>query len=154
MFDAVSGDDLIPTVEGQLVKALGQRCPGIDEITLSYAGRAQECFLAAHYEASVLLLGAASEAALIRLANSLNACRVNLSIPSIREATVVRRLDQLETVFRQHGESIKQALVAARLEAKWVDDVPRSLTGANAIRLTRNDAGHPIRVVGRGSKRR
>ncbi len=143
----MSGDELIPLIPGRLAQVLRERCIDISEITVAYADRAQDCFLAGHYEASVVVLGAASETVLIRLAESLAVKQTGLGIRRLRATTALRRLSQLESLLRDEGGKIKKALVDANLDYRWVDDLPQLLGGANAIRLTRNDAGHPTRLL-------
>ncbi len=147
-----SGADLgITLTTGGLARTLQERCPGIDDITLTYGRLAQQCFLSGQYEAAVVLLGAASETMLLSLAQvtDANMVRLGISISGLASHGAVHRLDALRKIFEDHGKTIKQALGAAGCDARWVSELPRLLGNANAIRLTRNDAGHPVRLVAR-----
>lgn len=131
-----------------LARRLAERCPELDAVTSRYAGLAQECFLAGHYHASAVLLGVASEAALERLASSVERVLPKLGTSLRRRgATAASTLDWLEQVFRSHRKDIKRLLDVARADSRWVDDLPRLLGTGTAIRLTRNEAGHPSDVV-------
>jgi hypothetical protein len=131
-----------------LVRRLDERCPQLDAVTSRYAGLAQECFLAGHYHASAVLLGVASEATLERLATSLGKVLTKLATNRRRRRdTAAATLDWLEEVFRSQRKEIKKLLDAAGADSRWVDDLPRLLGTGTAIRLTRNEAGHPSDAV-------
>ncbi len=138
---------MVLTSDG-LVRRLAERCPGLDPVTSRYAGLAHECLLAGHYHASVVLLGVASEAALERLATS--AERVlsgtGMRLPR-RGDSAALTLDWLEQVFGTHRKAIKKLLDTATVDSRWVGDLPRLLGTGTAIRLTRNEAGHPSDTV-------
>lgn len=144
-FLADNADDarVVLTSRG-LVQRLSQRCPGLDAATSRYAGLAQDCFLAGHYHASAVLLGVASEAALQRLAESVARVlsRLGLTVPR-RGDSAASTLDWLENTFRSHKKDIKKAIDMAAADSRWVEDLPRLLGPGTAIRLTRNEAGHP-----------
>ena len=144
-------DALLSLTTGWLVSTLQERCPEIGEIALAYAGLSHESFLTAHYEASVVLLGAASESMLHRLADAMNAKRTHLGTPEISDRNAYRRLVDLGAVLRDHRGAVK---AATGEHAGWVDDLPALLEGANAIRVTRNDAGHPRRLIARHQEAR
>ena len=127
-----------------LARRLDNRCPNLDAVTSRYAGLAQDCFLAGHYHAAAVLLGVASEAALQRLADSIARVLPKLGITSSQRGDgAARTLDWLEEILRSHKKKIKKALDAATADSRWIDDLPRLLGPGTAIRLTRNEAGHP-----------
>lgn len=145
--DNVDDARVVLTTDG-LVRRLVERCPGLDPVTRRYAGLAQECFLAGHYHASAVLLGVASEAALQRLAAGADKVlrRQGMNLPR-RDDSAARTLDWLEKVFGAHWRAIKKLLDTAGVESRWVGDLPRLLGTGTAIRLTRNEAGHPSDAV-------
>lgn len=144
-FFANNADDaLVVLTPHGLVLRMDQRCPQLDAVTSRYAGLAQECFLAGHYHASAVLLGVASEAALQRLAASVASVLPKLGVSLGRRSdSAAKTLDWLEEIFRSHKKALKNALNNAAADSRWVDDLPRLLGSGTAIRLTRNEAGHP-----------
>lgn len=145
-FADVQNDALLSLSDGWLVRTLRERCPGIDEITLAYAGLAHDCFLTGLYEPSVVMLGAAAETAVNRLIDALNDHAATLGTPVITASSARLRLDDLATLLVDHKKQLRAALGE---RGGWVIDLPGLLRGGNAIRLTRNDVGHPQRLVGR-----
>jgi len=143
----LGGDEALPYLRTAFADSLRGRCPGIDDITLKYAEQSQACFMAGFYEAAVVLLGAASETALVRLVEAANAKRAVLQTAEIPTWPASQMVDQTANVLRQSNRSVKAALRGAGKDHRWVDDLPALLGGANAIRLTRNDAGHPQRLL-------
>ncbi len=45
--------------------------------------------------------------------------------------------------FRERGTTIRSQLTASGAQTRWLDDLPGILAEGNAIRLLRNDSGHP-----------
>lgn len=148
-FLAENADDaqVVLTSRG-LARRLEDRCPNLDAVTSRYAELAQDCFLAGHYHASAVLLGVASEAALQRLADSTARVLPKLGISSIQRGdSAASTLDWLEEIFRSHKRELKKGLDAAAADSRWVHDLHRLLGPGTAIRLTRNEAGHPSDAV-------
>ena len=128
-----------------LVKLLQARCPGLDEVTERHAAFAQESFLVGHYQATAVMIGVASEAALVHFVPR---CEAVLNVLSLRRpartsdqpAALVRWID---TAVTQHRSPLRQAVEGVG-EKSWISDLPALLGGpATGIRLTRNQAGHP-----------
>jgi hypothetical protein len=141
-------DGRVVLTSNGLVRRLGERCPKLDPVTSRYAGLAQECFLAAHYHASAVLLGVASEATLERLATCLERVLSRLRTHHRRRRdTAASTLDWLEDILRSRRKEIKKLLDIAGADSRWVDDISRLLGTGTAIRLTRNEAGHPTDAV-------
>ena len=141
-------DGRVVLTSNGLVRRLRERCPELDPVTSRYADLAQECFLPSHYHASAVLLGVASEATLRRLCAAVeNGLRRQAIHLPRRDDGAARMLDWLEKVFRAHRKPIKELVDAAGTDSRVVDDLPRLLGTGTAIRLTRNEAGHPSNVV-------
>ncbi len=126
-----------------LARRLAERCPGLDPVTARYAALAQDCFLSGHYHSAAVMLGVATESAMRVLSD---VCGAALSSKGInvgrRTDTASGVLDWLQKVFRDQKQTLKDLLQDSGA-SKWLDDIPRLLGGGNAIRLTRNEAGHP-----------
>lgn len=146
-----AGAEVAFTADGA-ARAVLERCPEASELVLAYVRSAQRCFDVAQHEAALVMLGAATELLVQALADALNAaCSFCQLTPSkaIEATTAMRRLDGVVSTFASHSRPLKTAVVAAGGTGAWFSDLPLLLTTANAIRLTRNDAGHPIRLIGR-----
>ena len=147
---ADSADDVrIPLVAGGLRRILEERCPNIDEVALHYSALAQDCFLSGHDEAAVVMLGAASELLLLQLAEALNAKRAVLGTSEIRGRNASDRVNRLKREVETQRGKLKAIITSVGGEARWLDELPGLLDSANAIRITRNAAGHPTRIVAR-----
>ena len=141
-------DGRVVLTSNGLVRRLSERCPGLDPVTSRYAGLAHECFLAGHYHASAVLLGVASEATLRRLCAAVEKGlrKEDIRLPR-REDGAAHMLDWLEKVIGVHRKPIKKQVDAAGTDSRVVDDLARLLGTGTAIRLTRNEAGHPSDAV-------
>ncbi len=128
-----------------LVRRLRDRCPNLDPVTERYAAFAQESFLVGHYQATAVMIGVASEAALLFFVPRCEAALKELSL-----ATPKRKNDQagelvrwIDSTVTQHRKALSQAVHGAG-EGGWIGELPALLGGvATGIRLTRNEAGHP-----------
>ncbi len=145
----IESDARIALVGDGLRGALEQRSPGIDQVALRYAELAQDCFFSGHFEGSVILLGAASELVLGDLIEAVNEKASVLGISEVDPGSTRAQLEDLRDLVTGNRKLLKAAIVKAGGEGNWLSDLPGLLDGANAIRLTRNDAGHPSRDLPR-----
>lgn len=128
-----------------LVRRLRDRCPNLDPVTERYAAFAQDCFFAGHYQATAVMIGVASEAALVHFVPRCEAVLTTLSLnpptrTSEQAAALVRWID---ATVAQHRNPLRQAVESVG-EHNWIHELPALLGGpATGIRLTRNQAGHP-----------
>lgn len=145
----IESDARVALVADGLRRALEDRCPAIDPVALRYAELAQDCFFSGHHEGSVMLLGAASEIAVTDLIDALNEKASPIGIAEMATGNARERLEALRETIARDRTRLKAAIVGAGGEGKWLGDLPGLLDGANAIRLTRNDTGHPSRDLPR-----
>lgn len=127
-----------------LVKRLRERCPNLDTVTERYAAWAQESFLAGHYQASAVMIGVASESALIHFEPR---CRTVLGklgfVPrKLKSDRAVDLLAWIDATVTQHRKDLGRAVEGVG-EVNWIGELPALLGIATGIRLTRNEAGHP-----------
>lgn len=115
-----------------------------------YARLSQDCFLAGHYESAVVMLGAATEFLVGQLASVLEAKRMGkLATIAPRPSPVTARRDLrwLAETFDDHKTLIKKEIEKKNLSTDWLSGITDLLNGTGqAIRITRNDAGHPTGV--------
>ncbi len=131
-----------------LVRRLRERCPNLDSITEQYAAFAQESFLAGHYQAAAVMIGVASEAALLHFVSRCQAVLQKLAISPrrLKSERGVELLDWINATVTQHRKDLIRAVESIG-ERNWIDDIPGLLGIATGIRLTRNEAGHPTAHV-------
>lgn len=117
---------------------------GVSDVAVAYAGESQACFTGGLYQAAAVMLGVASEALVIDLVEVLLPLRKQFALPALKSRANVReQIDWLRDAFQQKGSAIRAALAAASVSVRWIDELGGLLAEANAIRLTRNSAGHP-----------
>ena len=126
--------------EGYIEK-LRQQVPGIDETIVIYVTEALQTFLRGNFLASAVMLGVASERAILLLIeafmNSISNPEKRRKIQKKTEQTfsILKRFE----LFRKNIEPLKNVL-----RNRVADDLEIILDGIfNLIRITRNDAGHP-----------
>lgn len=127
-----------------LGQRLRERCPELDSVTEQYAAFAQESFLAGHYQAAAVMIGVASEAALLHFVPRCEAAlrKLALSPPRLKNDRGVELLRWIDTVVARHRKELARAVSGTGNE-NWIGDLPALLGIATGIRLTRNEAGHP-----------
>lgn len=133
------------SIDEELRIVLKSRCPGLDSVVLDLADEAVRCHRVGLHRASAVMLGAASEALLLRLFEALLPQRtaLHLSSPPKGHYGAVEVLDWLADQFEQRGKAISQLLRGAGEPATFVFEMPRRIRMADALRVTRNNGGHP-----------
>lgn len=131
---------------------LDQKLAGLgyapEDLPRQYAGQAQDCFLAGHYEAAVVMLGVASESLVNTLGDSLSRVRPSV-MPSLKarpsRSTARQDIEWLtEALATQHRRELTTALTSKGADPSSIETLRDLLTGTcQAIRLTRNEYGHP-----------
>ena len=126
------------------LKALQGQAPRVFDLCLLYVGEALNCFRGGSYIATCVMLGAASEAAMVDFFQQLaDAMRANGRMPEVE--TYERRLGK-ETSFYKRYELFSRYFgeVRAKIPLKFTDDLDGQLVGVfHLIRQYRNEAGHP-----------
>lgn len=119
--------------------------PPVDEQVLFYTTEAHFCFLAGLYQATAVMLGVATEALVDSLADALTPHEGVFELAHGQPGwNARRRLEWVAESFRDHPGPIRAYIRQRGGEGRWLSDLPGLLTAeANAIRLTRNSAGHP-----------
>ena len=120
------------------------------DLPRQYARLAQGCFLAGHYEASTVMLGAATEALVVSLAAALAAVQGSFA-PTLRalpgRSTAAQALSWLIEAVEAHRRELQTAARAKGVSEDWIEQLRSLLPGTGqAIRLTRNDVGHPTGI--------
>jgi len=127
-----------------LVNRLRERCPNLDSVTERYAAWAQESFLAGHYQAAAVMIGVASESALLyfepRCRSALG--KLNLTARRLKSDRAVDLLGWIDAMVTQHRKDLGRAVEGVG-EVNWIGELPAFLGIATGIGLTRNEAGHP-----------
>jgi hypothetical protein len=126
--------------EGYIEK-LRQQVPEIDETIVIYVTEALQTFLRGNFLASAVMLGVASERAILLLIEAFINSISNLE----KREKIQKKIEQTFSIlkrfelFRKNIEPLKNVL-----RNRVADDLDIILDGIfNLIRITRNDAGHP-----------
>ena len=122
-----------------------------NDLPRQYARLAQDCFLAGHYESSIVMLGVASEALVLDLAQALvlvPASALPAATPRVRRSTARQDVNWISQMLKGNKKPLRLALEGKGADADWIDPLIDFLDGtAQAIRRTRNDLGHPTGLV-------
>ena len=134
-----------------MLSTLRERCPELDDITLQYATLAHEAFHATLFEASVILLGIAAEVLVLRVSESVETIASSLRLPRpvLISKPAAKRLDGLRDWIETNWTELAPRFTSAGIDARDFSELPRHLSYANTTRLSRNDVGHPTRVIAR-----
>jgi hypothetical protein len=113
----------------------------LNPIAMSYLREGLDCFVAAHFKASVVMLGCAAESLLLELRDDLIAFLDRSGIPPFKGLTDWRAKTVAEAIQRTldaHKSAMPREL-QEEYEAYWPAAVQQ-------VRATRNEAGHPQSV--------
>jgi hypothetical protein len=124
---------------------------GQNDLPRQYARLGQDCFLAGHYESSLVMLGVANEALILSLADALSTVQPRV-MPTNRvrpaPASARQELGWVTDTLTTHRAQIRKALVSAGRDDAWVEPLKDLLSSTGqSIRLTRNDYGHPTGIT-------
>ena len=140
-------DESLLLAPGGLHARLGSIPAVLPASLLFFAEEAQRSYHAGLYQASAVMIGVASEAVLVDLAAGLEARRQLFNLPRLGQGVGARQMmDWISEGLRQRRDQIRASLTSVGGTTRWLDDLPQLLGEANAIRLLRNDAGHPNEV--------
>lgn len=138
--EALLKDDWLPYDPDGYMKALKEKVPDIDEITLTYIGEAVSAYNRRHLLSATLTLGVASENLMLSL---IEAYAIWIS-DAKRKESFQKRIEG-KFISRQYKEFKQEFSTDVKsfskdTQANW----ETYLDGIfNFIRLNRNDAGHP-----------
>lgn len=136
---------------GGLDRRLSESGFAVSEPARFYARLGQDCFLAGHYEASIVMLGAGTESLIDSLVDAVAANVIPGSPPlakrGVRPSAVQNLTWLAANLTARRGEWTK-ALTAVGRGSDWLEPLGNLLAGAGqAIRLTRNEFGHPTGIA-------
>ncbi|HXG36724.1 MAG TPA: hypothetical protein VNL15_07130 [Dehalococcoidia bacterium] len=145
----LEGFDPMALTLGGLESKLEEIGFSVDDLCRQYAKRAQDCFLAGHYETSIVMLGVAAESLVHEVAATLSA--LASMMPSLRQRpdrpTAVQDLEWLIDALENHRRELKKVMASKDTDSDWVEMLSRLLAGTGqAIRMTRNELGHPTGI--------
>ena len=126
--------------DGYLKDFLGE-IPSADPVVLEYLAEALQCYLRDLNRAASVMLGAASEKAVLLLIDSYVASISDAT----KQAQVKNQVEKANSIFRKF-EIFEKGFVhiKANLPKQLTDNVDSLLRGVfDLIRNSRNDAGHP-----------
>jgi hypothetical protein len=135
---AVHDEDYNPDDASGYLARLAKDVPGLSNTTIMYVREAVRSYAARNYLATTVMLGVASEAAMLEMAEHLAQHYEDVSLQSV--------LDDERTPYNR-----KFAEVRKRLDQRK-QDLPRELADGmsltfdsvlDLLRVNRNDAGHP-----------
>jgi hypothetical protein len=140
-------DDAVLLTEEGAARRLRDRCPTIPEVVTEYLSEAQGCIAAGRFRAGIVMIGGASEALVLSLADQLERNRQRFELPR-RPAprTALGTLKWTTDAFEDHQKPIRDALREVDRPDVRVSEVAQKLRALEALRATRNEAGHPTPV--------
>jgi hypothetical protein len=115
--------------------------PAADPIIREYLTEALQCFLRDLNRAAAVMLGAASEQAILQLIDSYSASIQDAN----RKAQVLSQIDKATSIFRKYEVYDRGfSNVKGRMPKQLADNADSLLRGVfDLIRNSRNEAGHP-----------
>ena len=115
--------------------------PSADPVILEYLSEALQCYLRDLNRAASVMLGAASEKAVLLLIESYIGAVADTS----RRAQVAGQVEKASSIFRKYEVFEKGFVqIKANLPKQFTDNVDSLLRGVfDLIRNSRNEAGHP-----------
>ena len=120
-------------------------CPSVDAVIEQYLTEALQCYLRSLHKAAAIMLGAASEQAVLLL---IGAWLTSIQDPT-RKASLSGQMTKATSIFRKF-ELFQKHLQSFRAELPYdlsenIDSLLISIF--DLIRNSRNDAGHPARMT-------
>jgi hypothetical protein len=113
-------------------------------IVTGYLAEAHDGLLAGLYRSAAVMIGVATEALIFCLADELRVRRSLFGLSNLSQrASALETLEWETKAFRERGGLIRGELAKVKASARWVDELPGLLAEGNAIRLLRNESGHP-----------
>ncbi|MHC9540334.1 MAG: hypothetical protein AB9903_12520 [Vulcanimicrobiota bacterium] len=139
-FEAVEGD-ITPNNPSEYIKQLKTQVPIASEIVLNYANEASITFTSRCYLASAVMLGVASEAAFLELADSFG----KWLLPGTNRDNFIKIMEG-KSMFVHKFKDFRKKLepMTSRIPEELTDNIDSTLNSViEFLRVNRNDAGHP-----------
>jgi hypothetical protein len=137
----VAEDRILPHDPDGYLREFQKTVPGVDPTITEYLTEALQCYIHGLNRAAAVMLGGASEQAVLLLIES---CMdsVNDSIVKLRFESDV---EKASSIFRKYDLFEKRfSTIKSRMPRELSDNVDSQLRGVfDLIRSSRNDAGHP-----------
>jgi len=131
----------LPADAADYVKRISKDTPDIDPIALDYAGEAMKAYTHQCYKSAVVMLGCASETLILSLLDAF----IDWQQDPTKRQKLVKVRDGIS--IKQKHEALVQGLQDEKgkhLPKSVFDDLETWLASFfNALRKSRNDAGHP-----------
>jgi hypothetical protein len=137
----VESDRILPHDPDGYLREFQKAVPGVDPSITEYLQESLQCYIHGLHKAAAVMLGAASEQAVLLLVDS---CANSIGNPEEK-----RRFDsdieRSQSIFRKYAVFEKRlAAVRATMPRSLTDNLDSLLRGVfDLIRSSRNDAGHP-----------
>lgn len=141
----VAEGELVPHDPDGFLQRFREIVPNADQVLVEYLTEALQCYIHGLYRASAVMLGGASERGMLLLMDSIGDSFKRKETGSRYKAA----LEKAPTIYRKF-EVFKKRLdsIKGKLPSDLRDNLDTQLAGIfDLIRNTRNDAGHPARVV-------
>ena len=138
-------DRVLPHDPDGYLKEFDESVPMADSTIREYLTEALQCFIRGLYRASAVMLGGASEKAVLLMIESFPN---SLGDPKLG-TQFVREVEQAPTIFRKYAIfEDRFNKIRSKLPRELTENVDSLLRGVfDLIRSTRNDAGHPASGV-------
>jgi hypothetical protein len=139
----IAEDRILPHDPDEFLRDFHKAVPNADQSVSEYLEEALQCYIHGLNRASAVMLGAASEQAVLLLIDS---CKDSISDQKEKER-FESELSDARTIYRKYAVFRKRmdTLKKAARDLGFTENLD-SLTGIfDLIRNTRNDAGHPAR---------
>lgn len=138
---AISDEDINPDNPTGYMQSLKRQVPGVSETVTNYVSEAQSAYRAGLYRASAVMLGVASEAAVLEVARTLGKTLRGKEAQKYLQVIEGHRTNYLPKfdAFRKKLESQKGCL-----PSELTDGLDLAMNSvADLLRVYRNDLGHP-----------
>lgn len=137
----VSDEDINPDSPTGYMQSLSREVPGLSEIVAGYVSEAQSAYRAGLYRASAVMLGVASEAAVLEVASALGK-----TLQGNEAQKYLERIDGRRTNYLPKFEAFRRKLESKKgcLPSELTDGLDLAMNSvADLLRVYRNDLGHP-----------
>jgi len=141
----LAGEGITPLdPEGYVEQLVGAVCQPLDQVLLEYIQEGAHAFYSGCTMASAVMIGVASE----RCIDMLTVAYSDALSSATTKADFNKRIEQAGRSVKRRFEVLRSELLVASLPQGLADSLDVILSGVfNAIRYSRNDAGHPTGVA-------
>ena len=137
----VEQERLLPHDPDGYLREFNRAVPGADQTIAEYVTESLQCYIHGLNRAAAVMLGAASEQAILLLIES---CGASISDAQQKER-FISEVDKASSIFRKNAVFEKRlAAVRNKIPGEITDNIDSMVSGIfDLIRNSRNDAGHP-----------